>query len=202
MPLLPSLRSENCSNLSQDVIYEIIHWLPSYDRSDDHYPLTAHEPSSCACALVCRSWLAPARSNIFRRVDVKLQEDIEGPAFRHLQMLVRYFSASSDKSSRLGHGLATYIQEINWHCFAMIHLDAKSDLGDPFGALIQSLVKPTQKQHLIHRFRVYLTRDCVAQHLDLLLWAPDLAPYIHSATWNLLTGYADTEAILAEEYTL
>jgi hypothetical protein len=75
-------------------------------------------------------------------------------------------------------------------------------LGTPVLLPGQTNEVPGGIQYLVHRFQVYLTRDCVAQHLDLLLWAPDLAPYIHSATWNLLTGYADTEAILAEEYTL
>jgi hypothetical protein len=87
--------------LSQDIIDEILGWLPLASPKD---PTKLHH--SCSAALVCKAWLVPARRNIFRVLDLVIGHGWASSEDARLPRLLRILESSGD--------LAGSIREITW----------------------------------------------------------------------------------------
>lgn len=184
--------------LDQDSIAEVMTWLPAWDEKDrkeefrrDHWlrlsSSNALEPSSQNCALVCRSWLAPARRNIFRTVPILIQT-------RTMIGITRSAKLMSALRTRVE--LAAYIREVVWTLES-----AEFDLDSYFpNKSLELLDEITRNHHLTHTFSLQHWSNL--HYLNILLLfnrAPHVADCVHKMSYHF-GGTNDLESIRQEGF--
>jgi hypothetical protein len=149
----------------QEILDYIIAQLPEVDDS-----VRFDSPamvSSQATALVCWSWLAPSRRNLFRSITLRLSR----------------MGSCSQLLTLLDSGLEieSYIREIRWDLHGI-------DLEDPILAtLVRRIYHITAVHNILHDVHVVLFRGFANDFSSLLDIAPELAAYVRETSWAYAT---------------
>jgi hypothetical protein len=156
------------ADFPQDVVDEVVAWLP----------VLAGRYARCGsrnAALVCKSWLAPARRNLFHFVQIWPQHRLKDGTTR-LGRLLKAIDSSRE--------IAKYIRTIDWHW-----LDYKPDLtiNDDFpDQTLQQLAQITHENNINHIWNLSMFDSAAQAHFlaQVLDRAPSMANYVTKIHWH------------------
>lgn len=166
--------------LSQDIVDEILGWLPLASPND---PTRLRH--SCAAALVCKTWLAPARRNIFRVLDLVIGHGWNSSQEARLPRLLHILESSGD--------LAGSIHEITWSSpYQTFYFENEFP-----GNSLERLADLTKKFNIKHTFDLSLESRNNAQEMLSILecMGPELVGCIRGL--RLVLNPHDVEDIIS-----
>jgi hypothetical protein len=143
--------------------------------------LFTDQTSSRACALVCRSWLHPARRNLFHCIWLTFAEK---DVTRFLGLL------------RVSPGIGAYIREVHWNLPTWPSTcPADSELTV---SLLRRLEALSHEHGTTHKFTIDMSNSQAHYLLHALGHAPSLVSYIKSICWGCGDGAVEWGASEAQ----
>jgi hypothetical protein len=139
--------------------------------------LSEDRATSCACALVCRSWLHPARQNVFHTIHLKFRL-WTAPAF--LALL------------RGNPELGSYIRKVHWD-LPTSGLDQCPSNSELAGALVLRLAALSSDHGTAHMITIDMRKLQAHYLLPLLRHAPSIVSHITSIRWGCGDGSTQWE---------
>jgi hypothetical protein len=141
---------------------------------DDH-------TASCACALVCRFWLHPARRNLFYSVRLQFND-----------WTVTDFLELLQSSPELG----PYIQKVEWG-LPMSPLDCPAD-SELAGLVVLRLAALSNEHGTTHSITIDMRRGHALYLLKVLNYAPSIVSHITWIRWGCRNGSNQWESSAAQ----
>jgi hypothetical protein len=134
--------------------------------------LSKDDKASRACALVCRSWVHPARCNIFRSIRIEFKDWKVTPFLDLLQS---------------NPGLGSYIWETNWDLPVNPSWQCRIE-SELTVSLLLRLAALSNDHGTTHNITITMRRDHDQYVLSALDCAPSLASYIKRIRWGCEDG--------------